>query len=223
MRGMWHLKIKYRHSDCIYSPKLQEYNVNGFFYFLGNYEKNGYTYTSALITLNGDEKNVKRYFDYLKNHKKVVTCEIYDRAIFVLAKHKSDLEVYKVGYNPVYIYPAPSYLSEDGYEIMDMASWNRKDLEDAVKSLKKNKTTTYFEILSFTRLKMKDVFVSRLLPDIAPKQEEALRLALSEGYYSFPRKINLDKLAKFSKVSKATFRENLRKAEIKTLSILVQK
>lgn len=218
---MWHLKIKYRHSDCIYAPKLKELKLKGFFYFLNEYSKNTYTYTSAMIYLWGNEKNIRKYTNYLKNHPKVVNSSIQKNVIFVLAKHSKELEVYKVGYNPIIIYPAPSYLSDDGFEIIDMASWNRKDLEESIKALKRNRTTTYLEILKFSKLKTEDIFVSKLMPDIAPKQKEALENAISNGYYSFPRKINLDTLAKISKVSKATFRENLRKAEIKMLSILV--
>ena len=141
--------------------------------------------------------------------------------LFVQARHKKELEVYKAAYNPVIINPAPAYLSDDSYEIIEYASWNRKDLEDLLDSLKRNKTTTYIEILKFAKLKTDEIFVSRIMPDISEKQKQALELAIKEGYYSFPRKINLDKLAKISKITKATFRENLRKAEIKMLSILV--
>ena len=89
--------------------------------------------------------------------------------------------------------------------------------------MENNKTTLYFEILSFVERDLDDVYISRLLPKLAPKQEKAIKLAYKYGYYSYPREITLDELAKISKVSKQTFRENLRKAEAKLIPKLVSR
>ena len=216
---MWYLKFKYKHSDCIYVPKLQELNLNCNFYFLSNYEKNNYTYTTAMITIHG--KNIKKFINYLKKHKKIVKVEDYGNTIIVLAKHKKDLSLYKTGYNPKFIHPSPAYLSKDGYEIIEAAFWEKQPLLDFIKAHKENKTTTYFELIKFVEKKMDDIYVTRLLPKLAKKQEEAIKLAYKHGYYSFPRKISLDELAKIAKVSKPTFRENLRKAEVKLTPNLI--
>ena len=34
---MWYLKYKYKHSDCIYAEKLKVLNLNGYFYYIGEY------------------------------------------------------------------------------------------------------------------------------------------------------------------------------------------
>ncbi|MDD5191576.1 MAG: helix-turn-helix domain-containing protein, partial [Candidatus Nanoarchaeia archaeon] len=106
---------------------------------------------------------------------------------------------------------------KEGFEITEVACWDRKVLQDLINSLEKNKTTTYFEILQFNEKKMEEMYISKLLPKLPIKQKEAITLALKNGYYNYPRKVNLDKLAKVSKVSKQTFRENLRKAEAKII------
>ena len=218
---MWYLKLKYKHSDCIYAPKLRELNLSVFFYYLGHYVKGDYVYTSAIQYLVGEKKNIRKYIRYIKNHKKIVKNEIYGDVVFTLAKHKKELKVYRTIYNPLFIYPAPAYLSKDDFEIIEVACWKRKPLQELVKTLKKNKTTQYLEILRFVDKKMDDVYVSRLLPKLPPKQDEAIKLAFKHGYYKFPRKISLDRLAKMMKVSKPTFRENLRKAEAKLIPRLI--
>ncbi|MDD5192594.1 MAG: hypothetical protein PHX96_05635, partial [Candidatus Nanoarchaeia archaeon] len=114
---MWYLKYKYKHSDCIYSPKLQELNLNGYFYYIGEYSKENYTYASAVIQLVGDEKAIKKYIKYLKHHKNIRKIEVYDNIVFVLAKHKKEIILYESAYNPILIYPAPAYLSKEGFEI----------------------------------------------------------------------------------------------------------
>ena len=220
---MWHLKFKYRHSDCIYAPKLKEFNLSVFFYHIGYYIRENYTYTSAIQQLVGGEKNIKKYIKYMKNHDNIVKVEVYGDTIFTLAKHKKDLDDYKTAYDPIFITYAPAYLSNDGYEIIEIACWEREPLQKLIKNLQKNKTTTHFEILQFNEKDADDIYISRLLPKLSKKQGDAIKLAFQNGYYEFPKKTSLDKLAKISRVSKPTFRENLRKAEAKLMPRLVSK
>jgi predicted DNA binding protein len=218
---MWYLKFKYKHSDCFSAPKLQELNLNVSHFYLGNYVKGNYIYTSAIQHLKGEEKNIKKYIRYLKNHKDIVKIETYGDVIFLQAKHKKDLSLYTAIYNPAFIYPAPAYLSKEGFEIIEVACWDKKPLSELIDSIEKNKTTEHFEILSFIEKEMDEIYVARLLPNLPKKQKEAIKLAYQLGYYKFPRKISLDRLAKIAKVSKSTFRENLKKAEEKLIPKLI--
>ena len=49
------------------------------------------------------------------------------------------------------------------------------------------------------------------------KQKQAIELAIKRGYYTSPRKISLQELAKISKLSFSTFQVHLRKAEEKLI------
>jgi len=218
---MWYLKIKYKHSDCLYSPKLQELNLNVHFYYLGEYLKGKYVHTSAIQQIIGERKNIKKYIKYMKSHPKIIKIEIYGDVILTLARHRKDILLYEAVYSPELIYPAPAYLSKDGYEIIELSCWNRKPLQELINSFEKNKTTTFFKILQFHEKKLDDIYLVRLLPKLPEKQKKAILLAFKNGYYQFPRKINLDKLAKIMKISKQTFRENLRKAETKLIPKLI--
>jgi len=57
----------------------------------------------------------------------------------------------------------------------------------------------------------------QLLPKLSKKQLEAFKLAQKYGYWNYPKNISLTELAKLARVSKSTFHENLKKAEIKFL------
>jgi len=218
---MWYLKFKYKHSDCFSAPKLQELNLNVSHYYLGNYVKGNYVYTSAIQYLEGEEKNIRKYVRYLKTHKDVVKIETYGDIVFLQIKHKKSLSLYRAIYDPIFIYPAPAYLGKDGFEIIEVACWDKKPLSELIDSIEKNKTTEHFEILSFVEKKTDEIYIARLLPHLPEKQNKAIRLAYQLGYYKFPRKISLDKLAEIAKVSKPTFRENLRKAEEKLIPKLI--
>lgn len=218
---MWYLKFKYKHSDCIYSPKLKELGLSIFFYHIGNYVKGKYIYTSAIQYLVGDKKKIGKYIAYMEKHNKIMKIKVYNDVIFTLARHKKDLEIYRTIYNPLFIYPSPAYLNKEGFEITEVACWERKPLQNLIKTFEKGETTLHFEILQFSEKGIEDIYISRLLPKLPLKQEKAIKLAFQKGYYSFPRRINLEELSKITKVSKPTFRENLRKAEAKIIPRLI--
>ena len=196
---------------------LEKFNLHGDFYYLGNYTKNNYIYTTAMIHLIGKLEDIKKYIKYLDGNKKILNVEMYESIVFVLAKHKADLKLYEAGYSQQFIHPAPAYLSEEGFEIIEVASWDKKPLMDYIKIHKENKTTTYFEIIKFIEKKMDDIYVSRLLPKLSEKQREAVNLAYKKGYYEYPKKIDLGELAKLMSVSKSTFQEHLKRAEGKLI------
>ncbi|MEK6847013.1 MAG: helix-turn-helix domain-containing protein [Nanoarchaeota archaeon] len=69
---------------------------------------------------------------------------------------------------------------------------------------------------------LRDIYYTKLLPDLSPKQKEALTLALEEGYYSWPKRTDLHQLARKMNTSVSTFREHLRKAEVKLMPDLIR-
>mgnify|MGYP003819409837 CR=1 FL=1 len=90
----------------------------------------------------------------------------------------------------------------------------KKCLEDLIKI---SKEKYIFKLLKFKQEKFSGISILKAIPKLPPKQLNAIQLAINENYYTFPRKIDLDKLAKISKTKKATYRENLRKAENKLI------
>jgi len=217
---MWYLKIRYKHDDCLFTDKIHALKLSLFHYYLGAHVKGKFVYVTGFQKLEGDEKNIEKYVSYLKKSKNVEKIEVYDRSVLVLVRNERDARSYEWLYNPMFTYPAPATVDKAGFEIVQVAYWEKKPLQDLIAALKKDKATTHLEILSFVEKKLDDLYVSRLLPKLAAKQRRAIQLAFEHGYYSFPRKIGLVQLAKLARVSKPTFRENLRRAEAKLLPFL---
>jgi len=221
--SMWYLKFKIKHSDCIYAPKLEQFKLSVFFYPLGNYKKGKFVFTSAVQKVSGKEASIKKYYNYLKKHKDIVKIEQYkSNFISTLVKHKEVKTTYESIYNSALIYPTPAFLDKEGFEIWEIACWDRKPLEDLIKIMSKSKTTIYFKILSFVKRKLHDVYLLKLLPRLSPKQKQAIELAYKNGYYDYPKKTDLDKLAKLMKVGKSTYQEHLKKAEGKLLPHIIE-
>ena len=69
--------------------------------------------------------------------------------------------------------------------------------------------------------KPSSLLITNVLPFMTERQKEALQLAVKNGYYEYPRQIDLMKLAKIMKVSYSTFQFHLRRAENKIMNIRV--
>ena len=58
---------------------------------------------------------------------------------------------------------------------------------------------------------------------LTEKQARSLRIARAMGYYSWPRKVGLEEMAKAAETSRRAFQENLRKAEAKVIPGMLNK
>lgn len=61
------------------------------------------------------------------------------------------------------------------------------------------------------------MFLFTLFPRLTTKQRDAIELAITHGYYDYPRKIDVQDLAKLAKLAFSTFQAHLRKAEKKLI------
>lgn len=218
---MWYLKIKYRHKDCLYTEKIHELGITMHHYYLGSYTKEGFVYTNAFQKIEGEQKATQKYVTLLKKERRILKIEQYENALLLWTKNKQEKKTYTTLYNPMFLYPEPATIDKSGFEIVHIAFWRKEELQKVIHELKKDKVTVHFEILSFVQKKQNDIYIAKILPKLAAQQKKALLLAYEWEYYSFPRKIGLEELSKRANISKATFRENLRKAEEKILPLLI--
>ena len=108
----------------------------------------------------------------------------------------------------------------DGHEYWEVASWKREELEKFIKDLKHHMDVA--KILKLEHSPLTDVYFPNVMPKISPSQKKALELAYLHGYYSYPRKITLEKLSKLAKIGISTFQEHLRRAELKLLPVIIE-
>jgi len=219
---MWYLKFKVKHKDCIFSSLAIKYNLHIEFYPMNHYIKECFLFTPSIHLVKGEEKNIKQYLKELKENERVEKLEI-SNVIFTLTKEKINQKDYQAIYNPKILYITPGYNHPDGFEIWEVASWDRMILQNLIEAFETSKNIIYFEILRFEEKNLDDVYILKLFPELPKKQKQAIELAYSSGYYVYPTKTNLDKLAKILGVSKQTFQENLRKAEARLMPLILRK
>ena len=129
---------------------------------------------------------------------------------------------YELLYNPELYMPSP-VLIKDGYELWNIAAWNREVLVRLINEIEKwDKKLFGFELLQLKKGTLKEIYFPKILPLLPEKQKKAFQLAISHKYYTFHRKANLGHLGKIAGVSTQTFQENLRKAEAKLLPFFAE-
>jgi len=217
---MWVLRIKFLDKNCIWATRCKKFNIYDYQYPLGFYKtKEGLTLTMYHI-LEGNDKKIRNYIEDVKKDKRVKRLEIKKNVVISLVIEKrtpKELKAFEFLYNKKLIYIKPGINSPDGYKVWEIGSFNRNDIEKTINHIEK-----YYqgELLSLKEIKVPKIFIPEIMPELTDKQHESFKLASEQGYYEFPRKTNLHKLAKLSKISRPTFEEHLRKAEIKLLRFM---
>jgi len=214
---MWIAKFKNWHKTCLIRPLCIKYNVTDFVYLLNSWTKGKKFYYTELHILEGEEENKKKFIKEFKKDKSIIKFELEGNQIFTLnLLTAKDSHVYSSIFDSRLIYVKPVTQRTDGFENWEIACWDKNPLMTIIDN-------PYFEmkLIYVKEIKGANLFLPRIQPKISNKQRNAIQLAIKNNYYSFPRKTNLDKLAKIAKVSKPTFQENLRKAENKLIPFLI--
>lgn len=111
-----------------------------------------------------------------------------------------------------------------GWEYYRAIAFKHKDIKGLIQRFEEKGFT--FEILRKVDF---DGFIASsltltadaLFSDLTEKQMDALLTAYSNGYYSLPRKANVQDIASKKRVSRTTYQEHLKKAENKLIASLV--
>lgn len=161
-------------------------------------------------TIFGQDSNKKTFFKDLKKSPRVIVLESNGDFLIGTIKEPS---VSMEFYNKDIFHLAPVIISE-GIETMTLGSFKKESLIKAIEVFEKlhNAKISYIR-----NKKVKSLSIIKENPDLTDKQKEAMSLALKYGYYDYPRRTSLVKLAKLSSLSFSTFHAHLRKAEQKLM------
>jgi len=208
---MWVAKIKYSAKGTLIGTKTQKHKVTMFAFPLSySYEKD-WVIVQITGTLFGKDADKKKFAEELRKEPRTINFELNDDFFIGTIKEPSYT---KYAYNKDIIYVAPALISDQGYEIITIGSFQKEPLSRVIAILK-NKYNG--QLLSIQQTKLKSISIMKVHPDITKKQKQAMDLAIKQGYYNSPRKIDLQQLAKIAKLSFSTYQVHLRKAEQKII------
>ena len=107
-------------------------------------------------------------------------------------------------------------VTRTGYETYNLISEDPKNIERMLREL------SCIGDVKVLRLGDFDPKRDLVAPGITEKQADALKVALMNNYYSWPRGATLEKLARAAKVSRRSIQERLRRAESKLLPFVLK-
>ncbi len=214
---MWVAKFRLKDDDDIYSPACTKFNVD-FFAFPYTHFKKGKTINFLLGgIIIGSSSGKNKFISQIKKDKRVVSLEKNKDFLLLHTTHPSSREQAKeisIFYNPQYLLVKPVHASSDGWEYWEVGCIDRKELNRLVMSAKRN---YHGKLFSLKQEKVSSVSSLAVSPGLSEKQRQCLDLAVREGYYEYPRRINMTELAKIARISYSTFQEHLSRAEAKVL------
>ncbi len=216
---MWKAVFEGKHNSCLIAPLCKKYKITDFVYLVNAWkEKNSFYYTEAHV-LQGGEEDKKKFVKEMKKEKSIIKFEQRGNFIITLNKRPEWLSVYMPLWDKRLIQTKPIVQKSDGTEIWELGCWDKEPLTYILEKLPKE-----FEIKlkSITQEKIDEIFLPHIMPKLSQRQKEIIQLAVKEGYFDFPRKINLDGLAKKTNLSKQTVQQHLRFAEKKLVPFLTE-
>lgn len=216
---MWKAVFEGSHKTCIIAPLCKKHNVTDFVYLLTAWEEeNKFRYTEAHI-LQGDEENKKKFIKSFKKEKTIKKFEQKGNFILTLNEQPGWMAAYVPLWDKRIIQTKPVIQRPDGTELWEMACWDKEPLMYILQRLPKE---FKIKIKSIQQTKLDELFLPHIMPRLSEKQKQVIQLAVKLGYFDFPRKVNLDDLAKKLKLSKQTVQQHLRIAEKKLVPFLTE-
>lgn len=210
---MWIGHFKLWHDNCIYLANSSKYDVAISMYPLTSYMEAGFRFHTNLNILSGEKENIKKFINAIKKDRRCLRFEGKENAYFSHLKMKAD-DYHTTNYYTPKIFLLKPIVHKDGKEDWFFGAWEKKTIAELAETFRKH---FHLEVMSIKEREFTDVFVPHIMPKMTQKQKDAIRRAAANGYYDFPRKTELEKLAKSAGVSRATFLEHLRKAEKKLI------
>ena len=209
---MWIMSIKVPYmEDSALCKFARKFGVTIYGYPISHKIVKNVIYLNASCILVGKKDKIIGFVKEFAKHPQIIKWEFKDnRGIALIKQDISN----KYLYEPEIMHLKPAIVDREGNYLFELCSWTREPLINILNAYKKFKV----ELIYIKEQKNKHFSIMTPFANLTEKQKNCYRLAVDKGYYSYPRKIHLEDLAKLAKISYSTFQFHLRKAENKILS-----
>ena len=218
---MWITKLRLQHKDCPIVNRCKKFHLVVYSYPSTWYKEKKKKYaTTTCFFQSKDDTQKKKFLADLKSDRRITKVEISGDMFTYEIKLAPDGEHVMLYHTRRIFFVKPVVNHYDGHEYWEVAAWDKIELTQFIKSLK-----SHMNVCTIMRLEqsvLTDVYFPNVMPKLSLGQKHALELAYEHGYYSYPRKITVQKLAKIAKRAVSTYQEHLRRAELKLLPVIIE-
>lgn len=209
--GMWVAKIKMNGEKALFGSRTKAFGISLSGYPVSVFERADGIYVYVVCFVFGGSRNIREFVHDLKRDRRVINLE--QQGNFLIGQIREPRDFGPI-YNSKIIYLEPAIITDRGEEFFTLGSWDKKELATFVNLVE---TTHQGELLSIRQEKINSVSIVSIQPELTTQQRKAMEIAVQHGYYHYPRKTDLERLAKLMNVSYSTYQAHLRKAEKKLL------
>ncbi len=214
---MWVAKLSYlQKPDHLLGSRTKKFGVSLTGYPVSHSIKGGRLFVTIAGILSGSEPAKRQFLRDVVKDSRVVRMEVKGSFLITVVEHPVRIAPL---YSPEIIHSKPIIVNEKGEYILEIASWEKEQLMAIVKGFQADNA----RLLWCVQKKLSNIGVTYLMPELTAKQRRAAELAVARGYYEFPRKVTLAKLAKEMGISYSTFQFHLQNAEKKLIPMLLNK
>jgi predicted DNA binding protein len=208
---MWIATFKVWHEGSAVLEASRDIDAKLYSYYLNLTVRGGKQFVTKVMVATGREAD------------KAVAATVADKRLRILrvegnqvfyentAKHTYHAHIF--GSNTFFIKPQ---FIERGFEYWTVASWDKAELLKLSRKIAAAGHRAKIELLSIKAAPLR-LFEPEAFDGLTALQRGAFLNAVEAGYYTIPRKVSLEELAKQLKTPRTTLREHLRKAEGKLL------
>ena len=209
---MWLMKISIPYRESALLSKLaKKHKISVMGYPISSKIKKDAVYVITSGIYLGDK--IKEFYKDMKKDPRTIKLEVKGNfGIAYIKQHKAN----KYLFDHEVIHVKPSIITKEGEYIFELASWNKEKLMNIIKAYKVFGVKLHY----IKKKKLGNVQVLNIFPNLTEKQKKCLEIAISNGYYNFPRDTDLKSLAKIIGVSYSTYQFYLRTAEKKVMPSL---
>ncbi len=168
-------------------------------------------HTIGIVSAKGDSNKFPNILKTLKSFDIVKKLEVVDKGegyiyvrIHTYNEKKYETITFHAFKNNCFV--LSSVILKGGKEIWNIGTDKRENLSSLYKDLQK-----------LGKVELNSIQKSSIENSLTNQQRDVMNLAKELGYYEWPRRIAVTKLAKYFGLSKSTFVEHLRKAEAKVI------
>ncbi|MDP3741950.1 MAG: helix-turn-helix domain-containing protein [Candidatus Micrarchaeota archaeon] len=178
-------------------------NVN-----LNLFKEKGKTYVMRCASFSGPQANEFKKMFKVDSQIKIVGGDSNQ----VFFYHPADLAFHTLLFDKSLFFVGP-IITKGGFQYWKVAALKKTPLLSLFKRVEKlGPKRATIKLLSLCQEQV-NVFSQGVLSELTALQLKAVQLASRHGYYAYPRKVNLEQLAKIAKVPRTTLQSHLRRAE----------
>ncbi|MFH0949546.1 MAG: helix-turn-helix domain-containing protein [Candidatus Aenigmatarchaeota archaeon] len=218
---MWVARLKVFIPEDILWKSAEKSNVVMHAYPIKHYIKNYNVYYVVSGVLVGEMSNKRHALTELKNNKWTISLESKGDYFLLVTyrplKIKEEIQQ-SVFFNLSVLYIKPIIIEPSGFMEITIGSWTKKNMSGIIKYCK-----DYYKgkLISIKKEKFTSMGILFTFGLLTEKQRKVIELAIKNGYYEYPRQVELKNLAKIIGISFSTYRTHLRKAEKKIMPFLL--